>query len=303
MLLILTAFLLYMLFHPAQAFLGAKNGLLLWFYTILPTLLPYIIISNILIYTGKIEVLMRPLTPFFHRVFRVGPYGGYAVLAGCLCGYPMGAKTVADLYMQKQISNKEACYLLGFVNNPSPAFLISYVIEGNLQGNHLILLIVFYSAMFLTMLFLQKTLFRNSLNASAAFSAIKKETPRQLSIGELLDVSILNSFETIVKLGGYIILCSILIGALGQLPQHLQGLKLVIAPLIEVSTGIQLLASSLTSQKLCTICLLCSCSLGGGCILLQTYSVISKSKLPLRYYLSGKLIQTAITAGILLFFC
>ena len=35
-----------MLLFPQDAFKGASAGLLLWFHTVLPTLLPFIILSN-----------------------------------------------------------------------------------------------------------------------------------------------------------------------------------------------------------------------------------------------------------------
>lgn len=46
-----------MLIRPQEVFLGTKAGLLLWFETVLPTLLPFILISNLLIRTNAFSYL------------------------------------------------------------------------------------------------------------------------------------------------------------------------------------------------------------------------------------------------------
>lgn len=60
--------------------------------------------------------------------------GAYAFVLGLLCGYPMGAKLTADLYHAGKISRQESEYLLTFCNNPSPAFLVTYVGQICLEG-------------------------------------------------------------------------------------------------------------------------------------------------------------------------
>ena len=104
-------FFLLLLLFPQTVFRGAENGLLLWFRTVLPTLLPFLIVSNFLIRTDAARVLARLLTPVLGRFFRVSPYGSFAMLTGFLCGYPMGGKVTADLLREGRISLSEASYL------------------------------------------------------------------------------------------------------------------------------------------------------------------------------------------------
>ena len=88
-----------MLSFPQEVFDGASEGLLLWFQIVLPTLLPFIIISNILIQTNSISMLSRIFGPAFQKIFRISTDGSFVVLAGFLCGYPMGAKVTSDLIL------------------------------------------------------------------------------------------------------------------------------------------------------------------------------------------------------------
>ncbi|MEE1314307.1 MAG: transporter, partial [Faecalimonas sp.] len=142
------AFFFVLLCFPKETVSGATSGLLLWFQIVLPTLLPYLIATNLLIQTNSISYISRFSGPFLQRIFRVSPDGSFAILAGFLCGYPIGAKVSADLVRSHRISEKEGNYLLSFCNNTSPAFLTSYLVLQNLKEEALLLptlLILFLS--------------------------------------------------------------------------------------------------------------------------------------------------------------
>ena len=126
--LLLIGFLALMLCFPMETFRGATNGLLLWFQTLLPTLLPFMILSNLLIRSNCVFYISRAIRPFIQKLFHVSNDACYAVLIGFLCGYPMGAKVIADLHISGRITKEEGQYLLSFCNNTSPMFIISYII-------------------------------------------------------------------------------------------------------------------------------------------------------------------------------
>ena len=71
-----------------------------------------LIITNLLMSTNCIRLIARLFGPLLNKIFRVSPNGSFAILAGFLCGYPMGAKISADLTHTKQISPQEGAYLL-----------------------------------------------------------------------------------------------------------------------------------------------------------------------------------------------
>ena len=87
---------------------------------LIPTLLPFMILTGILIRTDLISQILLPLEPFLSKIFGISPAGACALLFGLLCGYPMGAKVTSDLYTAQKISHREAQYLLTFTNHASP---------------------------------------------------------------------------------------------------------------------------------------------------------------------------------------
>ena len=111
---------------------------MLWFYTLLPSLLPFMILSNICIKTGLLDKLFEAPKTFWKKAFALSPSGAYALCMGIFCGYPMGAKITADLYAEHRISKQEASYLLTFACFPSPSFLSSYLCVGLLKNSRLI---------------------------------------------------------------------------------------------------------------------------------------------------------------------
>uniref|UniRef100_UPI00351C73F3 hypothetical protein n=1 Tax=Mediterraneibacter glycyrrhizinilyticus TaxID=342942 RepID=UPI00351C73F3 len=117
----------FMLLSPKAVFSGASSGLLLWFQTILPTLFPFLLVSNLLLATGSIHYLTSAFSKICRTFLSVSDCGSFAVITGFLCGYPMGAKTAADLNTQGYITHREACYLLSFCNNTSPVFIMNYI--------------------------------------------------------------------------------------------------------------------------------------------------------------------------------
>ena len=84
-----------LLSHPRLSADGAQKGLLLWFNTVFPTLFPFMLFSKLLAEHGGAPLLLAPFHPVLKHL-GMSVYSGYALLAGLLCGYPMGMKTAAD---------------------------------------------------------------------------------------------------------------------------------------------------------------------------------------------------------------
>ena len=281
--------------------------LLIWFHTILPSLLPFLILTSLLLETGAARRISARAEVFFQTVFGLSPAGFYALFLGLFCGFPMGARITAQLYEAEEIDRNEACYLLTFCSSPSPAFLSSYVILTAFSGqiHPGFVFGVLYGSNFLTG-FLFRLVFRrfrlHRHTAHRTHSVEKKEMSKQTSKGNLLDTSIMNGFEIITQLGGYIILFSILSGLLMDLHPFGSASPLLCGAL-EITTGIaQLAASSLPYAGKVSAVLTCA-AFGGLSVAAQTNCMIHNSGLPLWPYLAGKLCCAAFagTLGLFLF--
>lgn len=291
--------LVYMFIHPQKALQASQQGLLLWFHTLLPTLLPFMILSNLVIRLGTAEKLLSPFAPLFRILFGLSPSGTYVYLLGLLCGYPMGAKLTSDLYKEKRIPKSEAMYLLTFSNNPSPVFLSSYVLLQCLHMPQYTLASfgILYASNYITSLFFR----RRYQTVFSRPDHKRKEISPLPPAGKLLDISIMNAFETITRLGGFIILFSVLSAALNQY-LALGNTAPCFLGVFEISTGLPAIAaSSLTTKARYILSMACT-SLGGLCVLAQTNTVIRDSNLPLGPYVEGKLLNASLALALSLLF-
>lgn len=290
------ALLLYMLLFPKKVLADSLAGLDLWFHTVLPSLLPFMILSNVLIGANVVSQLMRPFSGFFRHVLGLSPEGGYAWLLGLFCGFPMGARLTGDMYRQHRISREEAGYLLTFANQSSPMFLSTYVVLHGLGDSTLTLpvFVIFYASAFLTSLVFRIRSRRFGLPPSKP----KKEVPEQTSYGNLLDTSIMNGFEIITRLGGYIILFSILAGIVLQLPAPLHTAAPFLSGLTEITTGIHTISGTTLPLQVKFTAIVCCTAFGGFSTVAQTSCMLNGTGLSIFTYLKGKLVNAAV-AGLL----
>lgn len=293
------ALLLYMLLFPKKVLADSLAGLDLWFHTVLPSLLPFMILSNVLIDANVVSQLMRPFSGFFRHVLGLSPEGGYAWLLGLFCGFPMGARLTGDMYRQHRISREEAVYLLTFANQSSPMFLSTYVVLHGLGDSTLTLpvFVIFYASAFLTSLVFRIRSRRFGLPPSKP----KKEVPEQTSYGNLLDTSIMNGFEIITRLGGYIILFSILAGIVLQLPAPLRTAAPFLSGLTEITTGIHTISGTTLPLQVKFTAIVCCTAFGGFSTVAQTSCMLNGTGLSIFTYLKGKLVNAAV-AGLLCLF-
>ena len=110
------------------------RGLTLCARTVIPSLFPFMVVSELLVSSGAGEALGRLFSGVMRWVFGVSGAGASAVFLGSACGFPVGARTAVGLLDRGVISKSECEHLLTFVSNPSSAFLISAVGAG-LYGN------------------------------------------------------------------------------------------------------------------------------------------------------------------------
>ena len=125
------------------------DGLRLSVKVILPSVFPFLLISDVLISSsrfGKVHFLKN----LFERIFNVCGEALCAFLCGILCGFPIGAKMSLELYNNGIISKCECERLMSFANNASPAYVIFVVgiaLRGSVRDGILLYLIMIFSSL------------------------------------------------------------------------------------------------------------------------------------------------------------
>lgn len=292
---LITTFILFFLLNPTDAFDASKNGLMLWFNQILPTLLPFAVISGVLLSSSILSE---------SKIFQKNA-GLFVIICGFLFGFPIGSKLASDLQISGKLTQKEGELIAAFTNNFSPFFVTSFVIHNQLQMAHLTW--IFYLILYgIPLVFGSIALFflkRKEMVLSS--NDIKKASRFQLNI-QIIDASIISSFETLIKLCGYIILFSILVQMIQSLTLPSPYIETGIVGILEITNGIQTLALSSFSESQKFLLSILFLGFGGLSGIMQTNSVISNSTLSIKNYIKIKLILLALQmlVGIIfLFIC
>lgn len=289
--------LIFLLF-PQVVSDSAKEGLLMWFQVILPALLPFSIVSSVIIGLGLSEKISRFAAPVLCRVFGISVRGCYPVIIGLLSGYPLGAATVARLYQQGDISRQEAQYILHFCNNASPMFLVEFIGAACL-GLHqpLVVLVIVYMAAWLGAL-CDRLYYRiRGIGFKSPQNGIPNKKSSSRSVISILDEGILHSFTMLTKVGGYIILFSILAGIIQQMCPLPPIWKAGVVCGLEITTGAVAMVA-VGAGRLCNMLLIGFAAFGGLSSVAQSASVLSETDLSMTGYLLAKLRQAVFAMGI-----
>ncbi len=306
---LLGIFCLFLIF-PVSTLNGAASGLLLWYNILLPTLLPFIILTSIIIKTQAFSILSKIIGPILGQLFHVSRAGSLAIIIGFLCGYPMGAKVIGDLYESHNISQKEAQYLLSFCNNTSPMFIISFFLLQILNDSTKLIpvLLALYVAPILMSVLMRHfyqiehpstntCFYTNHTDDFSDNSNISKSKLNRRFSFQLLDEVIIESITLIMKIGGYVMIFSILINLcttliLPHFPMLYYGV-----PMLEITNGLEMY-QHMQLTPFTYLCMIFLISFGGFCAVGQTSCVLPSSDLKLSHYFIQKII-TAIIAVII----
>lgn len=299
-----------MLFHSDYAAEGAKNGLLLWYTSVVPALFPFMVLSGMIVSSGGISVLTAPFYFILHPVLGLSKPGCYVLIAGLLCGYPMGAKTCADFIGERRLSLEEGRFLMAVCNHPSPMFLLGYVYP--FLSEKIPLWVLLFSVYGPVIILAAAAMFfypHKLGEADTASENIASENSYLKSRPLSADETILNAVEILCKIGGYLILFSIGIVFL----QHAEGLpfllRMILVGSMEMTTGIRetvtLLPSPISGAAACA-----ALAFGGFSGLFQTKAVIAgaengnhekKAGLSIRHYFLWKTVHSVLSFAFFLF--
>ena len=312
-------FLLFLLFFSKQIISSSKSGLILWADSIVPTLLPFFIATELLSHTFVVPFIGRILNNIMRPLFNVPGEGAFALVMGLISGFPIGAKIVSDFYKKGIFNNIEAERLLAFTSNSGPLFIIGTVgtsFFGDTRTGLLLLITHILSSITVGAIFKywKKNYNINYSKRIQTNNTLFKSDLCFSNLGETLGLAIINSINTLLLVGGFVVLFSVIIsmlwncGLISLLSQFIKpvlkifGFDLsfadgIITGLIELTNGVKqisLVQIKPISQNIIVTSFLLGFS--GFSVLFQIYSIVSKVGLSLKTYIIGKVLQAFLAA-------
>ncbi|KZE63333.1 sporulation integral membrane protein YlbJ [Fictibacillus phosphorivorans] len=209
--------------YPKETYMASVNGLKMWWDVVFPSLMPFFILSEVLMGLGVVHLIGVLFEPLMRPLFRVPGSGGFVWAMGISSGFPAGAKLTARLWHQKQITTIEAERLVSFTNCSNPLFMFSAIAVGFFHNAALgiVLAVSHYLGNFFVGLIMRFHGFKKDSQTNeeryrgkGLKNALKHMHEARLAdnrpIGQLLGDAVQQSTKTLLMIGGFIILFSVL---------------------------------------------------------------------------------------------
>lgn len=300
-------FTLSLFLFSSTNFIAAQKGILLWATTILPSLFPFFIATELLCKTNFIQILGKFLNKFMKPIFNVPGESATALILGTISGYPVGAKVICNLKNQKLINKYEAERLLAYTNNSGPLFILSSVGVALFHNKKIgIILLISHLISALIVGFIFRNWKKNkTVITSSTFQKKESQMIKISDLGEILSDSIKNSIITVLTIGGFVILFSVIISILQNsgvfilLSDFLYNFGIskdfsfaLFSGILELTNGMSNSSFFYNTSPITSI-LLTSFLLGFGglSIMFQIYSIIAKEGISIKPYILGKFLQ------------
>jgi len=236
------ALTVFMVLYPEPAFRSATEGLKVWWDIVFPALLPFFIGAEILMGLGVVHFMGVLLEPLMRPLFNVPGTGSFVMAMGLASGYPIGSVLTARIRRQGLCNKYEAERLVSFTNTADPLFMSGAVavgmfglpgLAGSIMASHYLsslsvgLVLRFYKPLE------DRTPNPRGkgwlvLRALRAMREAREKDGRPL--GQLMGDAVKNSVQTLLVIGGFIILFSVVlriltlagaVGALGTVFAHI----------------------------------------------------------------------------------
>ena len=297
----LTVLLLFcivlMLKRADVATMCMKDGLSLCARTVVPSLFPFMVLSEILVTSGVGEWLSAPMERIFGKLLGLSRAGCCAVLLGLLCGFPTGARCAILSYQKKAIDKAECERVLACSSIPSSAFLIGTVgtiLWKNAKFGVLLYVAAIFSAI-LSGIFIyavQKRKGRTNIQRPSSHPA-----KVHFEIG-MFTTAIKNATLSTLLICAYVVFFSTLAGTVELVVNRFAKSKLthaIFSATLELSGGVDA-AAKLQSRKLGAILTGAAVGWSGLSVHCQMLALCDGNDISTRPYLIAKIVQAAICA-------
>ena len=263
----------------------------IWLYNLVPSMLPFYVISDLLINYGLIDILAFLFKKIINKLFNVSENASFVIFFSMFTGFPSSAKYLKNLLDLNYISIEDANKIIRFTHFSNPLFIINVIgntIIGNKKIGFLILLSHYLSNFIIGFLYRKEQ----------AKKITTKHIKNTKSFGSILTASFINSFDSLLIVLGSLITFKILTSIIF----HYFGSNFIISSLLEITQGLFALKYLTLNIELKALIAVAMISFGGFCIHTQVYSILSETKISYKNYFFSRILHVIIATTILTLF-
>ncbi len=264
-----------------------KFSIDIWKNNIFPSILPFFIISSLLINYGIINI-SKIISPLM-RLFGIDKNISFVFIMSIFSGFPSNSKYLKELLDKKIIDIDTSSKALLFTHFSNPLFILSTLSIYSMKIAITILIVHYITNIIIGIIFKN---YHNSYINTKNNTNIEK-----LSFSIVLTNSIKSAIEVLLIILGTIATCSIISCIINDIFNTSDITKSLISGIIEITQGLKYISLTKLSLKLKVTISTMLLSFGGLSIHLQIKSIIPDIKyIP---YLLARILHAIISGGII----
>lgn len=266
------------------------SSLSIWLNTLVPSMFPMFILSDILINYNFTYYIPKKIISFFSKLFNVSPSLILVLFLSIISGFPSNARNIKLAYDKKMLSKNEAEHLLLFNHFANPLFVIgtigTFFLNNNLYG-----IIILISHIFSN--FIIGIIFRKKCNNTSTYSTTYESNCQ--SFGSVLSSSIKKSIDSLFMVAGTVTLFLILSTLITNIFSFNNVFSFLIQAILEMTMGLSSLANLNISDIYKVVLSSMIISFGGLSVHLQVISMLDNTDIKYSNYFKGRIYQMFIS--------
>lgn len=211
--------------------LFVKRGLECCFLTIIPSLFPLMVLSEILCGCGALEFIGKLVGKRLKSFFKLSEKSLAAVFLGLIFGFPIGTRALCHLYDKNEISGDELESCVGFCGIPSFGFTVN-VIGASLFSNRQFGIFLF--AVSICSALVSGIIFSNK--RANEYKFVSPAPKKEKNTAEIITGAISSSTGAIITLCAYVIFFSCIVGCISDVI-FLKGSGALVGAFFELLSG------------------------------------------------------------------
>ena len=306
--LILFYLLIKILLNSTLVLDSVKYSFNIWQNNIFPSLFPFFVLSDILIYFGFVEVLNELFKNIMYKLFKVNGSCAFILFMSLISGFPSNAKYTKVLYDKGLINDKEATKILTFTHFSNPLFVIgtiSILFLNNKYYGYLILFCHYFGNFIIGLLF-RNYYVSNYNKTKIDFNLLlnnisNKKLKNKDNFGLVLSSSIKNSIDSLLMILGTVSVFLVLTTIINNNLNFSSYIENIINGFIEMTQGLKYVSLEYIPLKFKCVLSVMFISFGGISVHMQVYSIVANTKIKYFPYLTARIMHAFISSLLLYF--
>lgn len=266
---------------------GCVNGILLCLGILVPSLFPFFILSSFIAESSLCEYLSLPFGKMFTIITGMEKNAFIPVIMSIVGGYPVGAKTIAQMYRNSKLTKESAGKLSALCCLAGPGFLVTFVGVSLMKSKEagLILLSSQIIGIFVLLIMSRFLFNKNSIKEFTDNRICKRAT-----FFEVMISSVSSSVKSTAGMCGFVIFFSAVCEITKTFPFMTGNLRAIVMSLLEITTGLTATDSYLSIETISALA-----GFGGICVHMQIFRELKGIEFSRTKFYICRIIQTAIS--------